>query len=122
MVTYRSGEIRKSDETKGICVNAIAKIVAVAVLWGVTGIFAGVGLQVYLGADGLIFSCGSLSIAIGMGLLQITTLSEEGRNMFYEGIKPDEDYLNLGVVFVWGGPVILVFLGTAWWIIGQLAS
>lgn len=122
VVTYRSGEIRKSDESKGICVNAIAKIVAVAVLWGVTGMFAAVGLQAFLGVDSLIFSCGSLSIAIGMGLLQIATLSEEGRNMFYEGTKPDGDYLNLGVVFLWGTPFILLILGTLWWLFSQLAS
>lgn len=122
MVTYISSEIKQSDVTKGIDVRAIGKILLVALLWGATGLFAAVGLQVYLGVDGLIFSCGSLSVAIGMALLQITTLSEEGRNMFYEGIKPHEDYLNLGIVFLWGGPVILLFLGTAWWVIGQLTS
>ena len=102
--------------------NAIARILAVAVLWGVAGMFAAGGLQAFLGVDSLIFSCGSLSIAIGMGLLQITTLSEEGRNMFYEGIKPDDDYLNLGVVFLWGIPFILLILGTLWWMFSQLAS
>lgn len=102
--------------------RAIAKILLVALLWGATGLFAAMGLQVYLNVNGLIFSCGSLSVAIGMALLQITTLSEEGRNMFYEGIKPHEDYLNLGIVCVWAVPVILLFLGTAWWVIGRLAS
>jgi len=94
----------------------------VAVLWGATGIFAGVGLQAFLGVNGLVFSCGSLTVAIGMAVLQITTLSEDGRNLFYEGIKPHEDYLNLGIVLLWGGPVILVFLGTVWWVVGQLTS
>ncbi len=87
--------IRKSHATKGIGVRAIAKIMMVAVLWGTTGIFAGIGLQAFLAVDGLVFSCGSLTVAIGMAVLQITTLSEDGRNLFYEGIKPHEDYLNL---------------------------
>lgn len=102
--------------------KAIAKILGIAVLWAVTGTIAGWGLQTFIGADGLLLSCGSLNVAIGMALLQITTLSEEGRNLFYEGIKPDEDYLNLGVVFLWGFPIILVLLGILWWVVGKLTS
>lgn len=82
--------------------KAVAKILSVAVLWALTGIVAGWGLQTFIGVEGWLLSCGSLNVAIGMALLQITTLNEDGRNLFYEGRKPYEDYLNLGVIFLWG--------------------
>ena len=102
--------------------KGLGRILSVAILWAVTGTIAGWGLQTFIGVDGLLLSCGSLNVAIGMALLQITTLSEEGRNLFYEGKKPYEDYLNLGVVLVWGFPVLLTFLGVLWWIVGKFTS
>lgn len=102
-------------------VNAIAKILGVAALWAITGIFTGWSLQALFGAKNwLLLSCGSLNGAIGMALLQITTLSEDGRNLFYEGKKPHEDYLNFGVVLLWGFPIILIFSSILWWLASKL--
>ena len=102
--------------------RGIGRILAVALLWAGTGTIAGWGLQMFLGVDGLLLSCGSLNVAVGMALLQITTLSEEGRIFFYEGRKPYEDYMNIGVVFLWGFPIILAFLGLLWWIVGKFTA
>lgn len=97
--------------------NAIAKILSVAALWAITGILAGWGLQALFGTENwLLLSCGSLNVAIGMVLLQITTVSEDGRNLFYEGRKAHEDYLNIGVVLLWGFPIILIFPSLLWWL------
>ena len=102
--------------------RAIAWILALAVLWALTGAFAGWGLQTFLGREGWILSCGSLNVAIGMALLQLATQSEEARRLFYEGEKADEDYFNLGIVFLWGFPIALMFLGILWWLGGKLFS
>lgn len=79
-------------------------------------------MQSLFGIDGVLLSCGSLNVAIGLVLLQITTLSEHGRIFFYEGRKPDEDYLNFGVVLLWGFPIVLAFLGLLWWIVGKFTA
>ena len=101
--------------------RGIGKILGIVILWAVTGTIAGWSLQTLFGTESwLLFSCGSLNVAIGMALLQITTLTKEGRDFFYEGRKPHEDYLNLGVVLLWGFPVILVFSSLLWWLAGKL--
>lgn len=56
------------------------------------------------GVDGLLLSCGSLNVAIGMALLQMITQGEEARRFFYDSIKPHEDYFNLGMTLLWGIP------------------
>lgn len=81
--------------------KGLGRILSVAILWAVTGTIAGWGLQTFIGVDGLLLSCGSLNVAIGMALLQITTLSEEGRNLFYEG-KNRMRIISISALFLCG--------------------
>lgn len=102
--------------------KAVAWILSLAVLWAVTGAIAAWGLQAFLGIDGWIISCGSLNVAIGMALLQLSTQDEHARRFFYENIKPHEDYFNFGIVLLWGFPIVLVFSGLLWWIVSKFTS
>ena len=100
--------------------KAIVWILGLAALWGVTGAVAGWGLQTFFGAEGWILSCGSLNVAFGMALLQLITQNEQARAMFYEGEKPDEDYFNPGLAFLWGLPILLAVSGILWWLASKL--
>lgn len=97
----------------------IGKIVGVALLWGITGTWAGWGLQTFLGRDSLYFSCGSLSVAMSMFLVSVLTRSEEGRQLFYNNKKRHDDDINFVVIFLYAVPFVLAFSGLLWWIVGQ---
>lgn len=71
------------------------------------------------GRNSWIVSCGALNLAIGMILLQLFTQNEAARKLFYEGEK-EEDHLLLGIVFLWGFPIILAFSSILWWLAGKL--
>jgi hypothetical protein len=97
----------------------ILLILVIALLWLITGVLVGLGLESLTGNSGLLLPCGTLNIAIGMMLLQLATRSEAGRRLFYEGRK-EEDYLNLGLAALWGLPVIMALAGLLWWLMGKL--
>lgn len=99
--------------------KAILWILSLAALWAITGAAAGWGLQAMFGSNSWIVPCGALNVAIGMILLQLFTQNEAARKLFYEGEK-EEDHLLLGIVFLWGFPIILAFSGILWWLAGKL--
>lgn len=101
--------------------RAIALILSVAVLWGVTGAIAGWGLQTYVGASEWVLSCGLLNVVIGMILLQLITYNQDASELFYEGRKPHEDYFNPILAFLLLMPFLLAFSGLLWWIMGRYA-
>lgn len=94
-------------------------IFLVAILWAITGAIAGWGLQALFGGDNWVLPCGSLNMAVGMILLLLTTQNEGARRLFYEGEK-EEDRLHLGIVLLWGFPIILAVSGILWFLASKL--
>lgn len=99
--------------------RALLWIFSVAILWAITGAVAGWGLQAMFGGDNWVIPCGSLNVAMGMILLQLVTQNEAARRLFYEGEK-EEDRLYLGIVLLWGFPIILAVSGLLWFLASKL--
>jgi hypothetical protein len=51
-------------------------------------------------------------------LLLLTTRNEHARRLFYEGPWGEEEGL-VALAFLWAFPMILVFVGILWWLLGQ---
>jgi hypothetical protein len=51
-------------------------------------------------------------------LLLLTTRNEHARRLFYEGPWGEEEGL-VALAFLWAFPMILIFVGILWWLLGQ---
>jgi hypothetical protein len=92
-------------------------ILALAAFWGISGLVVGLGVRAIFGGE-VVFTCASLNVIIGLLLLLITTRNEHARRLFYEGPRGDEEGL-VPLAFLWAVPIILVFVGVLWWLLGQ---
>jgi hypothetical protein len=81
-------------------------ILALAAFWGISGLVASFGLNAMFGGNA------------GLLLLLIATRNPDARRIFYEGPRGEEP----GVLFLallWVFPIVLVFAGMIWWLLGQ---
>jgi hypothetical protein len=92
-------------------------ILALAVFWGISGLVVGLGVRAIFGAE-IVFTCALLNVIIGLLLLLLTTRNEHARRLFYEGPRGEEEGL-IPLAFLWAFPLILVFVGVLWWLLGQ---
>jgi hypothetical protein len=92
-------------------------ILALAVFWGVSGLVVSFGLNAMFGGDWAMF-CTSLNVIAGMLMLLLTTRNPTARRIFYEGPRGQEPGL-LILALLWGFPVVLIFAGILWWLLGQ---
>jgi len=98
-------------------VKNILLILALAVFWGVSGLVVSLGLNAMFGGNWAVF-CTSLNVIAGLLLLLLATRNPTARRIFYEGPRGEEPGI-LFLALLWAVPIVLMFLGIIWWLLGQ---
>jgi hypothetical protein len=92
-------------------------ILMLAAFWGISGLVMSFGINSVFGVEWTL-PCTSLNVIAGMVMLLVTTRNPTARRLFYEGPRGEEPGLII-LALLWGFPVVLVFAGILWWLLGQ---
>jgi len=105
-------------EIEEFVVKETRLVIALAVLWIVSGAIVGFSLEALFSLQWVV-PCTSLNLMMGMILLLLVTRNEWARRMFYEGPRAGEDSSPL-IGMLWALPLVLLIVGGVWWLLTHL--
>ena len=93
-------------------------ILLLAVLWSVAGAAMGLGIHAYFGID-WVLPCTSLNLLFGMLALSVVMRDRQASERLF-GESDQEMPFHLGLIFLIGIPIALIFAGLLWLLAGFL--